>query len=61
MRTEQHARAGPLRMRLSARLSGLMAFEVIDVTKDEIAAALGTEEGHFADVKATAIAPSKLT
>lgn len=38
-----------------------MAFEVVEVTDHEILAALETEEGHFADLKAIEIAPAKLT
>jgi ATP-dependent DNA helicase RecG len=38
-----------------------MAFEAVDVTEQEIAAALETEEGHFADLKAIEVAPAKLT
>lgn len=38
-----------------------MAFEVVEVTQHEITAALETEEGHFADLKAIEVAPAKLT
>ena len=38
-----------------------MAFEVVDVGAQEIAAAVATEEGHFSDVKAIEIAPGSLT
>ncbi len=38
-----------------------MAFEIIDLGETEIAALLGTDEGHFADVKAIEIAPARLT
>jgi ATP-dependent DNA helicase RecG len=38
-----------------------MAFEIVEVTDREITAALETEEGHFADLKAIEVAPAKLT
>jgi ATP-dependent DNA helicase RecG len=38
-----------------------MAFEVVDVSEQEITFALRTEEGHFADLKAIEVAPAKLT
>ncbi len=38
-----------------------MAFEVVDVGAQEIAAAIATEEGHFSDVKALEISPGNLT
>jgi ATP-dependent DNA helicase RecG len=38
-----------------------MAFEVVEIRDHEIRAALATEEGHFADLKAIKVAPAKLT
>jgi ATP-dependent DNA helicase RecG len=38
-----------------------MAFEIVDVGAQEIAAAIATEEGHFSDVKALEISPGNLT
>lgn len=38
-----------------------MAFNIVDITEREKASILGTEEGHFVDLKAIEIAPAKLT
>jgi ATP-dependent DNA helicase RecG len=38
-----------------------MAFEIVDISQQEISAAVETEEGHFSDVKAIEIAPGSLT
>lgn len=38
-----------------------MGFEIVEVAEHEILAALNTEEGHFADLKAIEVAPAKLT
>lgn len=34
-----------------------MAISIVDLTPTEVASALATEEGHFADLKAIEIAP----
>ena len=38
-----------------------MAIPIVDLTPAEVELVLGTEEGHFADVKAIEIAPARLT
>jgi ATP-dependent DNA helicase RecG len=38
-----------------------MAISIVDLTPTEVASALATEEGHFADLKAIEIAPANLT
>ncbi|WP_040721597.1 RNA-binding domain-containing protein, partial [Nocardia veterana] len=38
-----------------------MTIEIVDVTNDDVAKAIRIDEGHFADVKATAVSPGKLT